>query len=117
MTDAADILERMTEDIFNQPDPSARAAAIARLCADDIRFVDPEGETIGREAFSAKIDALLAQGDPAFRFHSASPYRGVAELSTHDWALGVSAERAVLSGTDVAIVRDGRIASLYTLLH
>lgn len=117
MTDAATVLERMTEEIFNQPEPSSRAAAIAELCAPDIRFIDPEGETNGADAFSAKIDALLAQGDPSFRFHSASPYREVAELAIHDWVLGASAQQAVLAGTDVALVRDGRIVSLYTLLN
>ena len=117
MTDAAIVLERMTEEIFNQPDPSERAAAIAELCAPDIRFVDSEGETNGIDAFSAKIDALLAQGDPDFRFHSASAYRGVAEVALHDWALGATAEQPVLTGSDVAVVRDGRLLELYTLLN
>jgi hypothetical protein len=117
MTTPADILKRMTDEIFNQPDAAARNSAIRELCSPSIRFVDAEGEVEGGDAFATKITALLASGDPSFRFHSASPYRQVAELATHTWALGVSAESPVLTGTDVAIVKQGRIELLYTLLN
>jgi len=107
----ADLLE-----VFNQRDHELRRAAIAHTYADDIRWTEDDGITIGHEALNAKAIELQARlGD--LQFIAAGP-------TYHTLGLGYLAfqlvepggNTPVSSGFDVAIVRDGVIAELYTVL-
>ncbi len=102
--------------MFNQRDHERRRAAVARIYADDIRWADDDGVTIGRDALDAKAIELQARlGDLQF----------VAVGRTHQ-TLGLGylafqlveprSDTPVGSGFDVAIVRDDVIAELYTVL-
>jgi SnoaL-like domain len=102
--------------VFNERDTARRLAAIARTYADDVRWTDDDGVTTGREALNAKAVELQAKlGD--LQFIAAGP-------AYHTTGLGLLAFNLVqpgsdapqISGFDVAIVRDGVIAELYTVL-
>ena len=112
---AADLLERMIEEVFNQPDPGRRAAAIAEVFADDVVFTDPERTVTGRDELAAVVTGLLAQG-PGFVFTPAGPFRGVGDLGMRPRRLGPAGGDPVLGGLDVVQVVDGRIARLWTAL-
>ena len=115
MTGPAALLERMLEDVFNEPDPQRRAAAVAEVFADDVVFTD-DGRTVrGREELAATVTGLLAQG-PGLVFTPAGPFRGVGDLGMRPWRLGPPGAEPVLGGLDVAQVVDGRIARLWTVL-
>lgn len=103
-------------EVFNERDRARRRAAIARTYASDIRWTDDDGVTTGRAALDAKAEALQAKlGDP--QFVAAGPtYQtlGLGYLAFHLVDSGGDGLHG--SGFDVAIVRDDRIAELYTVL-
>jgi hypothetical protein len=116
MADVAELMERMLQGVFNEPDPQRRDAAIAETFAEDVVFTDPEGTVTGRDALAAKITELLAQG-PGFVFTHDGPLREIpGALGVRAWRLGPPGGAPVLGGLDVAVVRDGLIATLYTVL-
>ncbi|MET0965815.1 MAG: nuclear transport factor 2 family protein [Nakamurella sp.] len=112
---AAELLERMLQDVFNEPDEGRRATAIAAVFAEDVVFTDAETAVTGRTELAARVTALLAQG-PGFIFSPAGPFRGVAALGLRPWLLGPPGAEPVLGGLDVIEVVDGRIAKLWTML-
>ena len=115
----ATIAEQMHDnllEVFNERDSVRRRATIERTYADDIRWTDDDGVTTGRDALDAKAAELQAKlGD--LQFIAAGPvYQtlGLGYLAFQLVKPGSSAP--VGSGFDVAIVRDGFIVELYTVL-
>jgi hypothetical protein len=51
MPDAAELLH-MNLHVFSERDPEKRRAAIERTYVDDVRFIDPDGESVGRDALN-----------------------------------------------------------------
>jgi hypothetical protein len=103
-------------EVFNERDDARRWAAVARIYAEDVRWTDDAGVTIGRDALNAKAIELQSKlGD--LQFVAAGP-------AYHTTGLGLMAFNLVepgsdapqVSGFDVAIVGDGAIAELYTVL-
>ncbi|MET0693991.1 MAG: nuclear transport factor 2 family protein [Propionibacteriaceae bacterium] len=112
---AAQLLERMLQGVFNEPDERRRATAIAEVFAEDVVFTDAETTVHGRTELAAKVTALLAQG-PGLVFSPAGPFRGVAALGLRPWRLGPPGAEPVLGGLDVIEIEGGRIAKLWTML-
>jgi len=112
---AEQLLERMLQDVFNEPDADRRAAAIDEVFAEDVVFADPGATVTGRADLAAAITGLLAQG-PGFVFVPAGPFRGIGDLGLRSWHLGPPGAEPVLGGLDVVEVVDGRIAKLWTML-
>jgi len=73
-------------EVFGERDGERRRAAIARIHQPDVVFHDPGGPVTGHEALHGKVQGILDGAPPVVR------------------------------GVDIALVRDGRIAQLYTLL-
>jgi hypothetical protein len=111
----AELLERMVQGVFNEPDPQRRAAVIGEVFTEDVVFTDPGRTVRGRDALAAAVTGLLAQG-PGFVFSPAGPFRGVGDLGMRPWRLGPPGGEPVLGGLDVVLVADGRITTLYTVL-
>ncbi len=111
---AEQLLERMLQGVFNEPDPQRRAEVVDEVFAADVVFADAERTATGREELAATVTGLLAQG-PGLVFTPAGPFRGVADLGMRPWRLGPPGGEPVLGGLDVAQVVDGRIARLWTL--
>jgi hypothetical protein len=105
----------MINDIFNERDPQRRRAAIQDVFAADVVFTDPEEVVTGWDALADKVDALLA-GAPDFVFRLAAPVQDIADLGMDRWELGPPGGEPVVRGTDVALIVDGKIARLYTLI-
>jgi len=114
--DAAQLLERMVADVFNEHDADRRAAAIGELFTDDVTFTDQDRVVRGRDDLVAVVTGLLAAGAPDFTFTHVGDFRGVGELGMRAWSLGPAGGDAVAGGLDVIVVADGRIASLWTVL-
>jgi hypothetical protein len=112
---ASELLERMVQGVFNEPDPQRREAVIAEVFTADVVFTDAERTVTGREELAATVTGLLAQG-PGLLFTAAGPFRGVGDLGVRPWHLGPPGGEPVLGGLDVAQVVDGRIARLWTVL-
>jgi hypothetical protein len=112
----AELMHASLLEVFNQRDHELRRAAIAHTYADDIRWTEDEGITTGHEALNAKAIELQARlGD--LQFIAAGPTYQTLGLGYLAFQLvEPGGNTPVSSGFDVAIVRDGLIAELYTVL-
>jgi len=117
-TDPARIRELMLAnlfEVFSERDPKRRLEVIARNYTEDVIWTDPDGTTQGREALNEQAQKLLDRM-PAFVFSAAGPVHVSRDLGLLAFNLGVPEQPPAVSGIDVALVRDGRIAVLHTLL-
>jgi SnoaL-like protein len=113
---ASGLLERMLQEVFNETDPRRRATVISEIFSEEVVFTDPERVVRGRDGLTEAITGLLAQG-PGYIFSHDGPFRGVGDLGIRAWSLGSVGGEPVLRGTDVAVVQDGRITQLWTMLE
>jgi SnoaL-like domain len=117
-TDPARIRELLLANlfaVFNERDPERRLEAIARNYTEDVIWTDPDGTTQGREALNERAEKLLDR-TPGFVFSAAGPVHVSRDLGLLAFNLGVPQRPPAVSGIDVALMRDGRIAVLHTLL-
>lgn len=115
MATVAELMEANLLQVFNERDDERRAKAIAATYAADVEFADPEGVATGHEELNAKARGLLEQS-PGFVFSPAGPVLVNHDLGHLAWALGPAGGAPVVRGIDVALVEDGRIKKLYTML-
>jgi hypothetical protein len=95
---------------WNVTDPAERAALLAKVAADDVRYVDPLADVTGREALSAVIGQVQAQfpGVPLTLHSGPDAHHDVVRFS---WAMGPEGAEPVVIGTDsVLLAGDGRFA-------
>jgi SnoaL-like domain len=117
-TDSARIRELLLENlfvVFSERDPERRLEAIARNYTEDVIWSDPDGTTRGHEAMNEQAQKLLDRM-PDFVFSAAGPVYVSGDLGLLAFNMGVPEQSPAVSGIDVALVRDGRIAVLHTLL-
>jgi ketosteroid isomerase-like protein len=115
--EAARIRELTLENlfaVFNVRDPEQRLEAIVRNYTEDVTWTDPDGTTQGRAAMNAQAQKLLDRL-PGSVFSAAGPVHVSRDLGLA-FNMGVPEQPPAVSGIDVALVRDGRIAVLHTLL-
>jgi hypothetical protein len=115
---AARIRELLLENlfvVFNERDPERRLKAIAGNYTEDVMWTDPDGTTQGHEAMNEKTQKLLDRL-PTFVFTAAGPVHVSRDLGLLAFVMGVPEQPPAVSGIDVAVVRDGRIAVLHTIL-
>jgi SnoaL-like domain len=101
--------------VFSERDPGRRLEVIARNYTEDVIWTDPDGTTQGHEAMNEQAQKLLDRM-PDFVFSAAGPVRVSRDLGLLAFNLGLPEQSPAVRGIDVALVRDGRIARLYTLL-
>ena len=114
----ARIRELMLENlfaVFSEHDPKRRLEVIARNYTEDVTWTDHDGTTKGHEALNEQAQKLLERM-PDFVFSAAGPVHVSRDLGLLGFNLGVPKQSPAVSGIDVALVRDGRIAVLHTLL-
>ena len=117
-TEPARIRELMLANlfaVFSERDPGRRLEVIARNYTEDVIWTDPDGTTQGHEAMNEQAQKLLDRM-PDFAFSAAGPVHVSRDLGLLAFNLGLPEQPPAVSGIDVALVRDGRIARLYTLL-
>jgi SnoaL-like domain len=118
VTDPARIRELLLENlfaVFNERDPERRSAAIATNYTEDVIWTDPDRTTQGHQALNERARQLLDRS-PDFVFSAAGPVHVSRDLGLLGFNLGVPEQPPAVKGIDVALVRDGRIAVLHTLL-
>jgi hypothetical protein len=117
-TDPARISELMLGNlfaVFNVRDPKRRLEAIVRNYTEDVSWTEPDRTTRGREALNERAQELL-DDLPGFVFTAAGPVHVSRDLGLLAFHMGVPEQPPTVSGIDVALVRDGQIAVLHTLL-
>jgi SnoaL-like domain len=101
--------------VFNERDPERRLEAIARNYTEDVVWSDPDGTTHGHEALNEQAQRLLDRM-PGFVFSPVGPVHVSGDLGLLTFNLGMPEQPPAVSGVDVALVREGRIAALHTFL-
>jgi hypothetical protein len=116
MTETVNVLmETNLLGVFNERNGQLMAAAIEQIYAPDVRWTDDEETTVGREALAAKARKLQSQL-AGLVFTKAGPVYQTRGLGYLAWNVGPENGEPVVSGFDVAIVRQGLIAELYTVI-
>lgn len=114
MSDLADLVHRNLADVFDQRSELLRVLAMTELYAADATFTDHDGVVTGIDAINAKINDLHAR-TPGFTF-TPTEFHEVQELGSLSWSYGPEGAAPAVTGTDIVIVANGRIAKLYTYL-
>lgn len=114
----ATIEELMTAnllEVFNERDGDRRRAAIVRTYVADVRFSDPEDTAVGHDAVDAKAQRLLDES-PEFVFIPDGSIHVSDNLGYLAWGFGPLGKPPIVRGADIALVSNGLITHLYTLL-
>jgi hypothetical protein len=118
-TDEARIRELMLVNlfaVFSERDPERRTKAIATNYTEDVIWSAPEATVRGHEALNEQAQKLL-DSTPGFVFTAAGPIHVLRDLGYLAFTYGVPQQPPASTGYDVAQVRYGRIALLYTLVN
>jgi hypothetical protein len=83
---------------------------------EDVIWTDPEKTFHGREELNNRAQELL-DNLPDFVFTAAGPVHVLRDLGHLPFIHGVPEQPPAITGYDVALVRDGQIAALYTLVN
>jgi hypothetical protein len=110
-----DLMQANLMEVFNERDDTARRAAIARTYSPDVQFSDPDEVVTGHEALNAKARRLLDEA-PTFVFSPMGPILINHDLGYRAWGFGPDGGSPVVRGMDIALVEDGLIKKIYTLL-
>jgi hypothetical protein len=118
MESTAQLLEDSLLVIWNDRNAENRAAAMKDIYAADIMFFETnDGPAIkGHQAINELIVMLQAQWPAEFTFELTAPARVNHQVQHIAWRLGVPGQPPVATGMDVAVVENGRIASLHLFL-
>lgn len=96
-------------DLWNETDPSARAAALAATWTADASYRDPLLAAEGYEALNAMIAAVHAQY-PGHRFGLTSAIDRYPGRARWGWSLAGPDGTPIVTGLDVAVLaEDGRL--------
>lgn len=115
MATVPELMQATLMEVFNERDDAARRVAIARIYAPDVSFSDPDEVVTGHEALNSKAARLL-QDAPVFEFRQLGPVLTSHDLGYLPWGLGPAGGDPVVRGLDIALIEDGLIKSLHTLL-
>jgi hypothetical protein len=114
MPDAAELLQ-MNRDVFAERDPEKRQAAIERTYAEDVRFIDPDGESVGREAINDRAQKILDDAPADFVLEEDGLAYVSPDTAIQAWRFGPPGS-PVVRGIDVLTVRDGSVSVVRTLI-
>ncbi|MDO9352447.1 MAG: nuclear transport factor 2 family protein [Solirubrobacteraceae bacterium] len=116
MTTIENLMSTNVTAVFNERDDARRRAAIEDIYTADASAYATEGSSSGWDGVDALVLGLLENaGDMQFTV-SVAP-SAVADVGRVTWELAAPGGPPVVRGTDVAIVRDGKIAKLYTFIE
>ena len=116
----SDAIETLMHDnlmaVFNERDDAKRQAASQRTYATDVRWTDAEGATTGLTGLEAKCVGLQS-GLGDLQFEPVGPVHELPGFGYLAWRLvDPSDGREQMSGFDAAVITDGLITELWTVL-
>jgi SnoaL-like domain len=115
MPDAKELLHSNLHEVFSERDPERRRAVIERTYVEDVTFIDPEGEVVGRQALSDRAQKLLDGAPADFVLEEDGPRYVGAGTAALAWRFGPPGS-PVARGIDILTIRDGRVSVLRTLI-
>jgi SnoaL-like domain len=115
MADANELL-RINHEVTSERDPQKRLAAIEQAYVEDLRFIDPAGEAVGRQAFSDRIQKILDDAPADFVLELDGPVYVGPDTAAQTWRFGPPGS-PVVHGMDVLTLRDGKVSVVRGLLR
>ena len=116
MTDRThELLYRNLQEVFGEGDATRRRAAIEELYTEDCVLCVPTDKFVGRDALD-KFAGDLRATHPHFVYTPHGKPQSLHNAGRLAWGSGPRGETPEYTGTDLIIVRDGRIAALYVFL-
>jgi hypothetical protein len=111
------LLRANAKRVFSEPRLEQRLAALKELWAENGVLVENEQVVTGWDAVSGSVGALLKMLPPGTTFEAEGTAAGHHGLGRLRWRAVDSAGKPLgVTGTDIALVKDGRIAKLYVIL-
>jgi hypothetical protein len=101
--------------VFSERDPDARWAAIQRTYAEDVKFIDPDGEFTGRQALNNQAQKILDGAPPDAVLEEEGPRYVGTDTAVQAWRFGPPGS-PVARGIDILTLRDNRVSRVRTLL-
>lgn len=101
--------------VWNETDSAARQALIPDTWTEDASYTDPLADVSGHDGIDGLVAAVQAQF-PGFLF------RRLGEVDAHHafvrfaWEAGPAGGEAVVAGSDVALIEDGRLSRVVGFL-
>ena len=111
----ADELLYMNREVFSERDPEKRRAAIERTYAEEVRFIDPQGEVVGQQALNDRAQKILDDAPADFVLEEDGLGYVSPDTAAQAWRFGPPGS-PVVRGIDILTVSDGRVSVLRTLL-
>ena len=115
MATIPELLRANLHQVFGR-DSAARRGAIESAFHEDAVFTEPEHHAMGWDGIEQTAVAFLGGVPDDFVFVEDGPVYTGTDSGALPWALG-PAGAPVVHGIDVITVRDGKIATLNTLVH
>jgi len=115
MPTAEELLHSNLHEVFSERDPERRWAAIERTYTEDVTFIDPDGEWVGRKALSDKAQQLLDGPTAGFALEEDGPRYVGSDIAALAWRVGPAGSPAA-RGIDILTIRDGRVSLVRTVL-
>ena len=116
MTAASTLLQAHLERVFNERDAGRRGHAIQELYTADATFYEQEAKYSGREAIARAVTHLLRALPPTLVFSMVAPATQNHDMGKLLWRGQLPEGTTVVTGTDIAQVKDGRIRSLHVFV-
>ena len=118
MTPTAQLLEDSLLIIWNDRDADKRLREMQQIYASDIHFYESNASApvVGYQAINELISALQAEWPIEFQFELNKPSQVNHTVQVISWNLGPQGAPPIATGTDVALIEDGLIKSLYLFL-
>lgn len=102
-------------DVYGERDPDRRWTAIRRTYTEDVVAADPREQVEGHAGVFAKAQSIL-DAAPGHEFRVDGELYQAQDALYLGWAFGPPGQPPAERGVDVAIVREGRISRLYTVV-
>jgi hypothetical protein len=102
--------------VFSEQEPDSRIRAIEELYVTDPTLYEPVEIVRGRQAISDTVGRLLASLPSGFAFTVAGPAVGHHDMCCVQWRGGPPGDPAMISGSDVVQLEDGKIKSIYVFI-
>jgi hypothetical protein len=110
MTDLASIAENYIR-AWNETDAARRRPLLAAALTRDVAYRDPIMQADGHDGVAALIDGVHERF-AGFRFALKGQPDGFADRIRFSWALGPEGSVSIVEGTDIGVIRDGRLSSV-----
>ena len=115
-TTPSSLLQANLTRVFNERDAGRRGQAIRELYASDATFYEQADEYSGTEAIARGVTQLLGGLPPTLVFSTAAPTMQNHDMAKLLWRGHLPDGTTVVTGTDIAQVKEGRIRSLHVFV-